>query len=78
MAMGSLSGDRVDRIENTGEDMTEKEKEYVLAKIENEGFDYTFIHYSNFKDIKDKKFHELRLAYKKAAEELSEYVGVEE
>jgi hypothetical protein len=64
--------------EIVGKNMTDKDKEYVLAKIESEGFDYAFIHYSDFKDIKDKKFHELRLAYKKAAEELSEYVGVEE
>jgi hypothetical protein len=58
--------------------MTKKDKYYVATKVESEGFDYAFIHYSSFEDIKDKKFHELRLAYIKATKELSDYIGIEE
>jgi hypothetical protein len=46
----------------------------VQAKIENEGFDYCFRDYSDFKDVKDEEFHKLRLAYKKAADVLEQYV----
>jgi hypothetical protein len=58
--------------------MTKQDKNYVASKVESEGFDYAFIHYSSFEDIKDKKFHELRLAYIKAAKDLTNYVGIEE
>ncbi|MBE3085038.1 MAG: hypothetical protein IMZ64_02330 [Bacteroidetes bacterium] len=58
--------------------MTKKEKDSVTCKVENEGFDYAFIHYSNYEDIKDPKFHELRLAYIKAENDLAEYIGLEE
>jgi hypothetical protein len=57
--------------------MTKKDKSYVVSKVDNEGFDYAFIHYSNYEDIKDKKFHELRSAYIKAAKDLSDYLGLE-
>jgi len=40
-----------------------------------DGFDHTFRYYSNFKEVKDEKFHKLREAYLKAAEELTEYIG---
>ena len=53
--------------------MTKQEKELVLDKIEDEGFDYCFIHYSDWEEIKDKKFHALREAYIKAATELEAY-----
>ncbi len=45
---------------------------------ENEGFDYAFRFKSSFSDIKDKKFHKLRKAYVKAAQELSDYCRLEE
>jgi hypothetical protein len=55
-----------------------KQLKYVLDTVDNEGFDYAFRHYSDFKDeVSDAKFHELREAYVKAAEELAEYVGAE-
>ena len=57
--------------------MTEKDREYVASKVDNEGFDYAFIHYSNYDKIKDKKFHELRLAYIKTAKDLSDYLELE-
>ena len=47
---------------------------YLNAKMRDEGFDYCFRHYSSFKEIKDDKFHELRLKYIQAAEELEKYV----
>ena len=48
---------------------------YLNAKMRDEGFDYCFRHYSSFQEIKDEKFHELRLKYIQIAEELEEYVG---
>lgn len=57
--------------------MNAKEIEYVQGKVENEGFDYTFRSYSDFKDIKDKDFHALRIAYVEAADSLAEYIGCE-
>jgi hypothetical protein len=58
--------------------MEKSDKDYVAAKVDSEGFDYAFIHYSNYEDIKDPKFHKLRLAYIKAVKELSEYLGLDE
>jgi hypothetical protein len=58
--------------------MTQEEKNYVTCKVESEGFDYAFRHYSNYEDIKDPKFHELRKAYLKAVEDLIKYLGLEE
>jgi hypothetical protein len=51
------------------------EMDYVKSTINNEGFDYCFRCYSNFEDIKDEKFHELRKAYLNAAKELEKYVN---
>lgn len=53
--------------------MNIEEKEYIQATIENEGVYYAFIHYSDFEEIKDDKFHELRKAFEKAAKELVDY-----
>ena len=47
---------------------------YVHSVMENEGFSYCFTDYSYFEDIKDEKFHELRLKYLESAKELEEYV----
>ena len=46
----------------------------VYSRILNEGFDYCFICYSTFNEIKDKKFHELREKYVKAHDELEIYI----
>lgn len=46
----------------------------VRYKIENEGFDYAFRHYSEFKEINDPEFHKLRLAYVEAANDLDDYI----
>lgn len=58
--------------------MTAKETQRVLDTIENEGFDYAFRHYSCFSEIKDEEFHKLRVAYVQAAEDLADYIGLEE
>jgi len=47
---------------------------YVLQRIKQEGFDYCFMNYSNFEEIKDKKFHKLRKKYIKAHKKLEEYI----
>ena len=56
--------------------MTGKELDYVRGTIDSEGFDYAFIHDSDFTDtVKDKEFHRLREAYVKAHDDLKEYLG---
>ena len=57
--------------------MTGPELDDVRDRVDQEGFDYCFVHYSNFEDIKDKEFHRLRKAYCKAQKELAEYLGIE-
>jgi hypothetical protein len=49
--------------------------EHVKYRMEEEGFHYCFFHYSRWNEIKDEKFHHLREAYLKAANELEEYVN---
>lgn len=57
--------------------MKASDLEYVKSTIENEGFDYAFVDYSDFSEIKDEEFHKLREAYVQAAEALREYIGFE-
>ena len=52
--------------------------DYVRSKVENEGFDYCFTGYSEFKDIECAEFHALRKAYCDAADALKKYLRVEE
>ena len=47
---------------------------YIQSCIRNEGFDYCFLHYSDFPEVKDVKFHKLRRKYLKDREELELYV----
>ena len=58
--------------------MKKADKQDVIDMAEAEGFDYTFRHYSNFEDIKDKRFHELRNAYLSAMQKLSAYIGFDD
>lgn len=53
--------------------MTEEEKKNVKTSAHEEGFDYCFDGYSNFREIKDEKFHELRKAYLNAKKNLENY-----
>lgn len=57
--------------------MTIAEKEDLFQKLETEGFEYAFMHYSDFKEIQDPKFHELRKAFVEAAIKLKSYIGYE-
>ena len=52
----------------------DNDMQYVEGKIRNEGFDYAFVHYSRYEDIKDEKFHELRKKFLEARKELNDYV----
>jgi len=58
--------------------MKAEDREKVAQRVDQEGFDYTFIHYSRFEEIKDKRFHELRGQYIQAAEKLRKYLKIEE
>ncbi len=53
---------------------TEYDFNYVKSCINNEGFHYCFTDYSDFIEINDEKFHELRKLYLKAQMELENYV----
>jgi hypothetical protein len=44
------------------------------SRMNQEGLHYCFKHYSSFNDIEDDKFHKLRKAYLKAADELEKYI----
>jgi len=58
--------------------VTEEEKENIEAlqyRMKEEGFHYCFVHYSRFEEIKDEKFHQLRLKYLEAAKNLEEYIN---
>jgi hypothetical protein len=54
--------------------MTQEELENVIGSVGKEGFDYCFQSYSNFKEVKSKKFHAIRKKYLAAAEELENYL----
>ncbi len=58
--------------------MNEDEKREIEGIVGVEGFDYAFVHYSSFDNIKDEKFHELRKAFVKAREQLSDYIDLDE
>ena len=48
---------------------------YVKSCMDNEGFDYCFRHYSNFKEVNDDEFQNLRKTYVDAAEALEKYIN---
>lgn len=48
---------------------------YLLARMNQEGFDYCFRKYSSFKEFTDPNFHKLRLEYIEAANRLEEYIN---
>ena len=57
--------------------MKSQELDYLRDTIENEGFSYAFIGYSNFEEIKDEEFHKLRQVYVDAAKSLANYLNVD-
>lgn len=54
--------------------LSKEEAEAILYVIGEEGFDYAFRNYSSFGKIHNDRFHELRLAYIKATDELEKYI----
>ena len=48
--------------------------EHLSIRIRQEGFHYCFKHYSNFEEIKDEKFHNLRKQYISVSNEIEQYV----
>jgi hypothetical protein len=48
--------------------------ERVRYRIDDEGMEYCFTQYSNWEEINDEKFHELRLRLINLMEEMREYV----
>ena len=48
--------------------------ENVRYRMKNEGIDYCFKHYSNFEEIKDEKFHELRNNFLTSIDGIQNYV----
>ena len=46
----------------------------VHYRMENEGIDYCFEHYSNFEEIKDEEFHKLRKEFLESMEKIRGYV----
>ena len=57
---------------------TREEKDWFESaqyRMDEEGFNYCFDGYSNWTNIKDEKFHELRLSYLKAAKDLRDYIN---
>lgn len=55
--------------------MKRSEKEFLHEVIDCEGFDYSMVFYSKFKEVKDAKFHDLRDKYIAARKELEEYIN---
>ena len=48
--------------------------EFVIECVNIDGFDYTFIDYSDFEEVTDAKFQKLRQAYVDAHKELYDYL----
>ncbi len=46
--------------------LTKKEIEIIEDVVQNEGIEYGLTTSTDFKDVKNERFHELRLAYQKA------------
>ena len=46
----------------------------VLYRIREEGMHYCFHHYSNWSEIDDKEFHELRTDYIEIGRDIKEYI----
>lgn len=55
--------------------MDTHQKQAVLDIVDNEGFDYAFVHYTDFNDVENERFHELRKNFLKAREELAKFIG---
>ncbi len=47
----------------------------VQYRMDNEGIDYCFEHYSRFEEIKDEEFHKLRLEFLESMKKIRKYVN---
>lgn len=47
----------------------------VQYRMDDEGIDYCFEHYSSFEEIKDEEFHKLRLEFLESMKKIREYVN---
>lgn len=56
--------------------MKPKDMRYIWGTIEKEGFEYTFVDYSDFDEVDDKEFHDLRKAYLEARSKFAKFLGV--
>ena len=56
--------------------MSQEAIDSLVWKLEDEGFDYTFEGYSDWEEIDDKSFHDLRLRYLFAKDQLQTYIDV--
>ncbi len=52
--------------------MDKHQKQAVNDIVENEGFDYAFVHFSDFEDVEDEEFHKLRNEYLEARKRLAD------
>jgi len=57
--------------------MRPKDVKYVHETIDNEGFDYAFVNYSDYEDIKDEEFHKHRLEFLAARKKFVEFLGLD-
>ena len=46
----------------------------VHYRMDNEGIDYCFEHYSNWEEIEDEEFHKLRLEFLNSMDKIRKYV----
>jgi hypothetical protein len=52
--------------------LTKRERQSLRDVVDNEGFDYAFVNYSDFAEIEDAEFQQKRAAYVKAQQELGD------
>ena len=57
--------------------VSEEAKDNFRATIEKEGAAYAFLSFSNFEEIKDVRFHALRVKVKETLKKMAAYTGVE-
>ena len=55
-------------------EITQEDYNFLISKMENEGFDYCFKSYSDWKEISDIKFHILRNKYLESMQNLKDYI----
>ena len=52
----------------------QEEFRMVQYRMDNEGFEYCFLSYSSFPEVKDEKFHQLRKELIEKIKEMRQYV----